>query len=191
GLRAAGGCPAAARRPAADRRGLGALARRRRDRRRARRGSRARRLLLAGAAARRSGRGRGGSPALAGRAGHDRTGAAPPPPPSRRRAPRRRARGNRLKHVARQLRASDDAEYERFSRLSRAIGPAVVAPLAETLSIEQDARSRRRLRDILVQFGAAGREAVQQLMNAANWEVRRTAAFLLREFGGAEGLKEL
>jgi HEAT repeat protein len=28
-------------------------------------------------------------------------------------------------------------------------------------------------------------------MNAANWEVRRTAAFLLREFGGAEGLKEL
>src|SRR5262249_55599017 len=29
------------------------------------------------------------------------------------------------------------------------------------------------------------------LMNAANWEVRRTAAFLLREFGGAEGLKEL
>src|SRR3954451_15181148 len=28
-------------------------------------------------------------------------------------------------------------------------------------------------------------------MNAANWEGRRTAAFLLREFGGAEGLKEL
>jgi len=28
-------------------------------------------------------------------------------------------------------------------------------------------------------------------MNAANWEVRRTAAFLLREFGGVEGLKEL
>ena len=103
----------------------------------------------------------------------------------------RLARGNLLKHVARQLRTSDDAEYERFSRLSRAIGPAVVAPLAETLSLEQDARSRRRLRDILVQFGAAGREAVQQLMNAANWEVRRTAAFLLREFGGAEGLKEL
>jgi HEAT repeat protein len=32
---------------------------------------------------------------------------------------------------------------------------------------------------------------VQQLMNAPNWEVRRTAAYLLREFGGAEGLKEL
>ena len=28
-------------------------------------------------------------------------------------------------------------------------------------------------------------------MSAPNWEVRRTAAFLLREFGGSEGLKEL
>ena len=28
-------------------------------------------------------------------------------------------------------------------------------------------------------------------MNAPNWEVRRTAAFLLREFGGNEGLREL
>src|SRR5258708_30930161 len=71
------------------------------------------------------------------------------------------------------------------------MGPAVIAPLAEALSAERDARSRRRLRDILVEFGAAGRESVQQLMNAANWEVRRTAAFLLREFGGAEGLQEL
>jgi hypothetical protein len=101
----------------------------------------------------------------------------------------RLARGTLLKHVAKQLRTSDDAEYERFRRVSAAIGPAVVAPLAEALSVEQDARSRRRLRDILVQFGAAGREAVQQLMNAANWEVRRTAAFLLREFGGVEGLR--
>src|SRR5258708_9821952 len=71
------------------------------------------------------------------------------------------------------------------------MGPAVITPLAEALSVEQDARSRRRLRDILVEFGAAGRESVQQLMNAANWEVRRTAAFLLREFGGADGLREL
>jgi HEAT repeat protein len=28
-------------------------------------------------------------------------------------------------------------------------------------------------------------------MNAPNWEVRRTAAYLLREFGGSEGLREL
>ena len=103
----------------------------------------------------------------------------------------RLGRGPMLRHVAKQLRTADDEGYARFKQLSHSIGPAVITPLAEALSVEQDARSRRRLRDILVGFGAAGRDAVQQLMNAANWEVRRTAAFLLREFGGAEGLKEL
>ena len=103
----------------------------------------------------------------------------------------RLARGAMIRQAAKQLRTSDDTSYERFKRLAHSIGPAVIQPLAEALSAEQDARSRRRLRDILVEFGAAGRESVQQLMNAANWEVRRTAAFLLREFGGAEGLREL
>lgn len=103
----------------------------------------------------------------------------------------RLVRGALIRQAAKQLRTADDPTYERFKRLSHDIGPAVIPPLAEALSSEQDARSRRRLRDILVEFGAAGRESVQQLMNAANWEVRRTAAFLLREFGGAEGLREL
>jgi hypothetical protein len=101
------------------------------------------------------------------------------------------SRGSMMKHVAKHLRAAADEEYEPFKRLCHAIGQSVIIPLAEVLSAEQDARSRRRLRDILVGFGAAGRESVQQLMNASNWEVRRTAAYLLREFGGAEGLREL
>ncbi|MEP6918034.1 MAG: HEAT repeat domain-containing protein, partial [Acidobacteriota bacterium] len=100
-------------------------------------------------------------------------------------------RGAMMKHVAAHLRSIDDEGYERFKRLCREIGTPVITPIAEALSNEQDARSRRRLRDILVGFGARGREAVQQLMSASNWEVRRTAAYLLREFGGAEGLKEL
>ena len=103
----------------------------------------------------------------------------------------RLGRGGMIRHAARQLRTADDATYERLKGLAHRIGPAVIPPLAEALSAEQDARSRRRLRDILVEFGAAGRESVQQLMAATNWEVRRTAAFLLREFGGAEGLREL
>lgn len=96
-----------------------------------------------------------------------------------------------MKHVAAHLRTADDDAFARFERLCRAIGTPVIAPLAEALSAEQDARSRRRLRDVLVGFGAQGRDVVQQLMHAPNWEVRRTAAFLLREFGGSEGLKEL
>jgi HEAT repeat protein len=100
-------------------------------------------------------------------------------------------RGAMMKHVAKHLRGADEEGYERFKHLCHGIGPAVIPPLAEVLSNEQDARSRRRLRDILVGFGAAGRESVQRLMNAPNWEVRRTAAYLLREFGGSEGLREL
>jgi hypothetical protein len=103
----------------------------------------------------------------------------------------RLGRGSMMKHLASHLRTADDEVYGRFTRLCHAIGTPVIAPLAEALSSEQDARSRNRLRDVLVGFGARGREAVQQLMNASNWEVRRTAAYLLREFGGAEGLKEL
>ena len=99
--------------------------------------------------------------------------------------------GAMMKHVPRHLRTADDDVYERFMRVCHAIGPVIIPPLAEVLAAEQDARSRHRLRDILVGFGPAGRDAVQSLMNAANWEVRRTAAYLLREFGGSEGLHEL
>lgn len=100
-------------------------------------------------------------------------------------------RGSIMKHVAAHLRGVDDQGYERFKRICHAMGTTIIGPLAEALSTEQDSRSRRRLRDILVGFGAQGRESVQQLMSAPNWEVRRTAAYLLREFGGTEGLKEL
>ncbi|HXW05395.1 MAG TPA: HEAT repeat domain-containing protein [Vicinamibacterales bacterium] len=101
------------------------------------------------------------------------------------------ARGSLMKHVAGHLRVAEDDSYERFKRICHVIGSAVIVPLAEVLAAEQDARSRRRLRDILVGFGAAGAESVRPLMHAPNWEVRRTAAFLLREFGGAEGLKTI
>lgn len=99
--------------------------------------------------------------------------------------------GSMIKQLAKYLRTADDDIFGRFSTLCTHIGPAAIPPLAEALSSEQDARARRRLRDVLVGFGAAGRDTVQQLMHAANWEVRRTAAYLLREFGGSEGLREL
>jgi HEAT repeat protein len=111
--------------------------------------------------------------------------------PHARSALERFARGAMMKHVAAHLRVADEETYERFKTLCHAIGPLVITPLAEVLSAERDARSRRRLRDVLIGFGAQGRESVQPLMSAPNWEVRRTAAFLLREFGGSEGLKEL
>jgi hypothetical protein len=91
-----------------------------------------------------------------------------------------------MKHVAAHLRSADEDAFKQFEQLCRSIGTPVIAPLAEALSAEQDARSRRRLRDVLVGFGAQGRDVVQQLMNAPNWEVRRTAAFLLRRTEGTD-----
>ena len=101
-------------------------------------------------------------------------------------------RGTMMKHVlVAPARRPTTRRTSGSRRCATPSGPAVIPALAELLSSEKDARARRRLRDILVGFGAKGRESVQQLMNAPNWEVRRTAAYLLREFGGAEGLKEL
>jgi hypothetical protein len=121
----------------------------------------------------------------------DRAAERPDREPHARAALERFGRGSIMKHVAVHLRGSNDEGYDRFKRICHAMGTTIIAPLAEALSTEQDARSRRRLRDILIGFGAQGRESVQQLMSAPNWEVRRTAAYLLREFGGSEGLKEL
>jgi HEAT repeat protein len=100
-------------------------------------------------------------------------------------------RGSLMKHVASHLRAVDDQGFARFAAICHGIGDSIIVPLAEVLAAEQDARSRRRLRDVLIGFGAAGAESVRQLMNAPNWEVRRTAAYLLREFGGAESIKDI
>jgi len=101
------------------------------------------------------------------------------------------ARGSLMKHVAPHLRVADEEHYEQFKHVCHAIGPSIIAPLAEVLATEQDGRARKRLRDLLVGFGTRGADAVRPLLNAQSWEVRRTAAFLMREFGGAEGLKEL
>ncbi|HET7221276.1 MAG TPA: hypothetical protein VFJ02_24640, partial [Vicinamibacterales bacterium] len=97
-------------------------------------------------------------------------------------------RGSLLKHVGAHLRSADEPSVQRFAALCHAIGPSIIAPLAETLAAEQDARARRHLRDILVGFGPRGADAIRPLMQAQSWEVRRTAAFLLREFGGADAL---
>ena len=99
--------------------------------------------------------------------------------------------GSLLKYMPAFLRTADQEAYEQLKALCHRIGAGVVARLAEGLAAEQDARARRRLRDILIGFGPAGADAIRPLMNAANWEVRRTAAYLLREFGGSAGLKDL
>ena len=103
----------------------------------------------------------------------------------------RLAAGPAVRHAAAQLRTGDPTAVTQVKQLCDTLGPGVALSLSDVLAKERDARVRRTMRDILLGFGARGRDAVRQLLNAPDWEVRQTAAFLLREFGGDEGLDEL
>jgi hypothetical protein len=103
----------------------------------------------------------------------------------------RLARGAMMRSVAKTLATASDLDFARFKHLADRVGPALIPPLAETLAAEQDPRARRRIREVLVGFGRRGRDALQQLLNASSWEVRRTAAYLLNEFGGTENVAAL
>jgi len=96
-----------------------------------------------------------------------------------------------VRHIVEHLRRADDAGVERLTRMCHTIGASVVRPLAIALAAEENSRAIRRLRDLLLSFGAAGRQAVEQLKHSPNPSVRRTAIDLLRVFGGHEALPEL
>ena len=144
----------------------------------ARRRSRARRPLRSGVAPHRNGH----------RAG------TPQPVPAAARGRGARAVRERVAHQARRAvparrqttSATSDSgtSATRSARRSSCRSPRCSRPSSTP-------RARKHLRDLLVGFGPKGAEAVRPLLNAQSWEVRRTAGFLLREFGGAEGLKEL
>ena len=99
--------------------------------------------------------------------------------------------GPLVRHVALHLRKVDDLEVESLNRLCHTIGAGVVRPLAELLAVEEHPKGTRRLRELLLGFGAAGRQSVEKLKNSPNPAVRRTAIDLLRVFGGQEALPEL
>jgi HEAT repeat protein len=63
--------------------------------------------------------------------------------------------------------------------------------LAEALANERAPITVRRLRDVLLSFGAAGRAYADDLRTSANPTVRRAAIELLRAFGGADALPDL
>ena len=103
----------------------------------------------------------------------------------------RLAAGPLVKHVGASLRKVEDVEVEFLTRLCHMMGAAVVRPLAELLAVEENPKATRRLRELLLGFGAAGRQSVEKLKNSPNPAVRRTAIDLLRAFGGQEALPEL
>ena len=101
------------------------------------------------------------------------------------------AAGQMLRHVIGHLQTIDDAQVERVQAMCVSLGEVLVRPLAEALSAEERSRTRERLTAILIAFGAAGRRQVERLKSSANPAVRRTAIYLLREFGGTDALPDL
>lgn len=99
-------------------------------------------------------------------------------------------RGPLMRHVVLYIRQAQDAEIPAISAFCRALGPSVIGPLAEALANEHTA-AVKRLRDVLLSFGAAGRAYADELRTSANPAVRRTAVELLRAFGGADALPDL
>jgi HEAT repeat protein len=103
----------------------------------------------------------------------------------------RLAQGQMMRNQAVDFRTMDDPAFEVMKKICYAIGPVIIPPLAESLSVEEHERVRQRLTALLLGFGAAGKQSVERLKNSANPAVRRTAVHLLREFGGSEALPEL
>ena len=101
------------------------------------------------------------------------------------------ARGQMMRHIGAHLATIDDAQFDRVKAMCLSVGDVLVRPLADALTAEERARPRERLSKILIGFGAAGRQEAERLKSSPNAAVRRTAIYLLREFGGSEALPEL
>jgi hypothetical protein len=99
--------------------------------------------------------------------------------------------GAMMNHLTSHLRTVDDHTFEQIKTLAYMVGPSIIKPLAEALSNEKRTATRQRLTQLLLGFGAAGRQSVEQLKASPNAAVRRTAIYLLREFGGSEALPDL
>ena len=99
--------------------------------------------------------------------------------------------GPMMRHIVSHLATMDGAQFERVKAMCVSLGEVLIRPLAEALSTEERGRPRERLTAILVAFGAIGRREVERLKSSPNAAVRRTAIYLLREFGGSEALPDL
>jgi hypothetical protein len=101
------------------------------------------------------------------------------------------ASGSMLKHIITNLASMDETQFAKVKTMCTSLGEVLVRPLAEALSAEDSAATRERLTAILIAFGPAGRRQVERLKLSPNPAVRRTAVYLLREFGGTDALPDL
>ncbi len=99
--------------------------------------------------------------------------------------------GPMVRHLAMFLQRATDTEFGRAKTMCTSIGPVLVKPMSDALMGEDNARTVRRLRDILISFGPAAREYANELKSSRNPAVRRAAIDLLRGLAGDAALPDL
>ena len=99
--------------------------------------------------------------------------------------------GPMMRNIITHLPTIDEAQFDRVTLMYLSLGEVVVKPLAVALSVEERALPRQRLTAILLAFGAVGKRTAEHLKGSPNPAVRRTAIYLLREFGGSDALPDL
>jgi hypothetical protein len=99
--------------------------------------------------------------------------------------------GPMVRHLATFLKQATDTEFNVAKQMCKTIGPVLVKPMSDAIMGEENPRTVRRLRDILISFGPAAREYANELRNSRNPAVRRAAVDLLRALGGDAALPDL
>lgn len=99
--------------------------------------------------------------------------------------------GPMVRHLATFLRQATDTEFGIAKRMCSIIGPVLVKPMSDAIMGEDNPKTVRRLRDILISFGPAAREYANELRSSRNPAVRRAAVDLLRALGGDAALPDL
>jgi len=101
------------------------------------------------------------------------------------------AAGELMTHLVLFVRQAEEAELPRATRFCLSLGKSVAGRLVDAILIEDNARTIRRLREVLLSFGSAAKARVAELCAAPNAAVRRTAVELLRMLGGSDALPHL
>lgn len=99
--------------------------------------------------------------------------------------------GPMVRHLATFLKQATDTQFGVAKQMCKTIGPVLVKPMSDAIMGEENPRTVRRLRDILISFGPAAREYANELRSSRNPAVRRAAVDLLRALGGDAALPDL
>jgi hypothetical protein len=99
--------------------------------------------------------------------------------------------GPMVRHLATFLQKATDVEFGIARQMCKTLGPVLVKPMSDAIMGEDNPKTVRRLRDILISFGQAAREYANEMRSSRNPAVRRAAVDLLRNLGGDAALPDL